>query len=79
MGAGVTQEVIAAAWAWPASFAAVIGMSALLLVLVYLLLRRSFGYDAIDSDAGRLSGPSQLCLKLAAGVEKAIWSVSVSF
>lgn len=77
MGAGVTKEVVAAAWAWPASFAAVIAMSALLLVLVYLLLRRSFGYDSMTAMLGACPGHLSYVLSLAAGVKSDLVSVGI--
>lgn len=77
MGAGVTKEVIAAAWAWPASFAMVIGMSAVLLALVYLLLRRFFGYDAMTAMLGACPGHLSYVLSLAAGVKSDLVSVGI--
>ncbi|MFD1745952.1 AbrB family transcriptional regulator [Rhizobium helianthi] len=77
MGAGVTPQVIAAAWAWPASFLMLITMSALLLFIVFIMLRRLFAYDAMTALLGACPGHLSYVLSLAAGVKSDLVSVGV--
>lgn len=77
MGASVTPQVIAAAWAWPLSFLMLIAMSAFLLFLVFFMLRRSFGYDAMTAMLASCPGHLSYVLSLAAGVKSDLVSVGV--